>query len=525
MEESIERLGRKSDAANRRHTRGLRGVNRVVRELIGGFTRLGIGISGAAVATMTLRKEYDRYLQLQEQAAQTTLDVAAAERKAATVLPAGVGVENLRQQFIEAGVAGVQGGIAGLLLATEAAISAAGKDLPAETAIQAVIEAAKVAPLRTTEERRELVSGALELIKGFPQLRGPGGAEAAVASVFNIFAAARTEELGAVSKNIAVGTAQLAGLGEGRDQFQDLAGMLSAVSQLAGDPTGRRTRTNVLNFMNQIMPLAKEQGVVPLEAGVMETLRTVQGGRTEGAARLRRGLLGVFDPSFRGQEYAEISGRLKLEEEFKETMRTEAQTRTAFIAMLQGSKVWTEQFEAAKNAIAPLETAAAELAERFKELEGLATQITARAQMALRGATEEARLVDEGGALRAATREGLREILQRAGYSATAADLDVFMGNIESAGRTPREQLESVRDVLLRRAQRGTRPQYFPTFGGTAIGVPELSSEETQLLLRAIQHLNHLLEQMEQRDRQPQRIIVEGPDGIKKPARAEVGAL
>lgn len=434
---SARRAGKDGKRAGSETTQGMSSVAREAGRAA--TTLLGVGTAVGALITFTqvLRNEIDQILRRQNLSGTSQVRFGDAFRRAVFALgndphysPAQLRADLLADR------SGVDPAL--LALESEAALSARGQLRP-ERAQQTVAVAARLRPDLDTESRRSLVSGALALQKGFNV-----SPNEAVAGVIQSLSAARTEQLDVFSKNMISAIAQSTAFGGDQDSFRELASLFIGVGQRSEDPTGRRTATNTIKFIEQIVSLSKQRGIVGPDANVTNTLRTLLSGAPGSEAeKLRQELVGVFD-----KQLGEIPR--EFEELKKAILLGEARQRPALLEILdksQTSKTWRE-IKTAQDKIVGLNQEAVRVVNgQLETLRRMPDQQAADNQRIFTAALEKQRIEAQSG-VTGISAEQLRETLARSGQFSAEASARVWLSQLAAERRTPEEQIAAQQRLL-----------------------------------------------------------------------------
>lgn len=460
------RAGRSGKRAGKEAESGMAGVVRTTGRAAAAFIGVGSAVGALITFTQILRREIDEIRRRQSTAgsAQVSFGNAFVRARAALGQGGDLTPAELRRGLLSdtSGVGPTQ-----LAIESETALSAGGAGFSKKRAFETVKVAARLRPDLDPDSRRSLVGGAIALQKGFGATP-----EEAIAGVLQALASARTEELGTFAKNLAGAIASSTAFGNDKDSFKGLASIFIGIGQRSEDPTGRRTATNTIIFMKQLMELMIQRGVVPAGSGFRESLDVLLSGK-EGseAEKLRQELVGVFDKQINElpREFEQIG---------KAILLGEARQKPALFEILdrsKTSKTWI-QILAAEESIVGLNQESVEIErEKVRILRSMPDQQAADNERIWNAALEKLR-IQSGTGITGVSSDAMFEVLTRTGQFASEAAAKQFFNRMAAEGRTPSEQVGSQigfvsgRIKELRREGSGLDPQDFIPLIGALTG-------------------------------------------------------
>lgn len=456
LAKEFDSLNQKSQKSGKAAQGQLAGITRQANSAAAAFFGVGGAIASLGTLAATLRSELEMIRQLQRGSGESQLSIANAQRRAAFALGTKGVDSDMSIQEVTDILRGSKSGvpIEQLLLEFEKASSSRGS-LSARAAAETVAMAARMRPDLDTESRGSMVTAALALQKAY----GASPAET-LAGVQQSLLAARTEDIGAFSRNLIPNISQARSFGGDKDSYEFLASLFLGVGQRSEDPSGRRTATNTLKFIEQIMTLAKTKGIVGQDATVEETLKTLTSGEAgSDAEKLRQELVGVFNKNLDEipAEFAELK---------QAELNSEAKTRVALLEVLdrsRTSKTWDE-INAAQQKVAGLNDTAVKLMnDQLEVLKRLPEQQAAESSRALEQSLQRLRMGDPAG-VTGLSNEQVTELLRRSGQSVVTSTIGEWGRSIGAASGASQEaqirrqisqlegQLESLEGTSIDRA-------------------------------------------------------------------------
>lgn len=436
LADEFSKLGNKSQKSGKQAQSSLAGVTMEAIKAAAGFAGVGSVISGLTTLASVLRNELAEIERLQVSSGRAQLSVGNAQRRAMFALgvqgvDTDLSIEDVTEQ-LKNSRSGVP--LETLLDVFTAASSSKGS-LSAQQALDTVLATAKLRPDLPVDDLKTLATAAVALQKAY---QGTTPQET-VAGVQQSLLAARTEEIGALARNMIPAIAQSRSYGGDKDRFEYLASLFIGVGQRSEDPTGRRTATNTLKFLEQIQTLAISRGIVAQDSTVENTLKVLRTGEAgSDAERLRQELVGVFNKNLE-----EIP--TELQEFGKGALLSEAKTRVALLEILDrnSDNVTWREIRSAQDKIAGLNERAVQLMEKqLSVLQTLPEQMAAENSRAIEQALQRIRAEDPTG-ITGLTNEQMKEVMQRTGSSAIRANIDSWLRTASAPGKTQSQQIDS----------------------------------------------------------------------------------
>lgn len=516
----LQQAGTQAGAKTQAAFQGLGGT---VTNVAGGLKGITGTLFGITTAVQLFKREIDGIKMRNENALESQLNVAAAQRSALSALGTGANISQKdlirrieSQSFVLPATA---------YSVAESAISGSG-NLGARRAIDTTIAAGEFAPHLDVGSLRSIASGALELQKSYPEYN----ARQAVAQVFQAMAIDRSEDPGQFAKNVIPGIANARAFGGGKDSFGFMASFFSAIGQRAGDPYGAVTRTAGINFMEQILTEGVASGLFKKGTSVEGQLQAVRGSDPRAVA-IRNKLLGALSDDRTAAEAA------SKKDPSDGQLHTRAATMIAMSEMLQpGSQT-------------------AKMVEEFKRRSaGSPSQVLARQEEFMRGVNTlpgqqsfaAQRAVDVGIAgLRTDPNRGLRGVraelvkglYEAGGRFKVYSDAERFFDSVESEVedlapsqqfrsmaakiRGTREYLEGPKTVI---ESSGTPDLYGYGVSQAATTRPPTASEVESA--KSLARMEKMMErQAELLERQIQIMEADGPRSAPSPRSSPAGRL
>ncbi len=268
-------------------------VDGMFGNIMGGVDSLTGKLTGLLSAGALLSKiqqefvaNYERVIAMEKRSTDSQIEWATAERMIGRSLDPDEMKLSVASQRIRDFAAGHGGGAAGMGLAVVGALSGKG-DLSADTAISAVEYAKTVRPDMDSSGLNVMAQGILSIQKSIP-----GTSTKQAGAVFqNTFLAARAVNMEALAENIIPAIAQGRAVMGDTDKFEDIASLVLGTGQRADDPTGRKTGTNTIKFLEQLKIHAMGAGMSQ-DANFVDMKKFLSG--TDKGMAVVKDLLGPF---------------------------------------------------------------------------------------------------------------------------------------------------------------------------------------------------------------------------------------
>lgn len=357
-----------------------------------GITGIGSAVSGILTLAKLLRDEWDAMIAREKSAMDRQVDVGAAHKRAFAAARMG-GAEFTPDQMYERIVRGAHGrDPTGMFLTAESAFNVAG-DIAPEKVMETITAAAKMRPDLGEEEFKQTVLGSLQLQKEFGV-----SPEKAVAGALQSSTAAAPESMAEYAKYMLPGIVQMRAFGTGKESFEDLAAIAIGTGMRAGDTTGRRTMTNLINVLKQVREEALVEGLIDEETELPEMLE-----RVRGSEAIQSKLLGVFAKET-GKKPEELLEEMRMHQKgkggnFGGELVGEARMFVPIMELLSpGENRTKKEIEAAKKKVTGLNEEAVKAVEQANQ-EFLGSKHGGAAQVArmARQAESELLLEDPAG--------------------------------------------------------------------------------------------------------------------------------
>ncbi len=378
---------------------------------IGQAGQLAIAMTGVGSAMQvmsnladTFRKEFDAFKARTEASKATQLSYADASRRMGLVLGGDMSQAEADKQIM--GFAG-RSGIKANQLAIAAEMAMAGKgDLTSQQGLNAVFAMGRMRP-DMDGTQLGLGANAIETIqKEFPNAT----AEQAAAGVGNMYRAARTSNLDALTANLLPGVIKAHALFGGRDSFEEIGGWVAGMGLRAEDREGSVTSTNSINLAAQLKLRVAEANPKMKDASFSEIKQFLRN-TPEGKA-IVVDMLGSLSGGSGGSEDAieEFGGKYKLKGRAAMML-----PNVEFMQSLQGKDTRTAQLiRNAQTDIGGLNDAGvAAMKTRTDAVNSTYIQGTANLERANTAETEAAQLADTFEARKLQVKNKITELTQR----------------------------------------------------------------------------------------------------------------
>ncbi len=344
--QELDKVGKKGAKAGKDIAASMQGV---VGDL-GQATLAMVGIGSAVQALGTfvelMRKEFENLKARQSEAAGFQVSRSVAIRKMTTALgPQESGglqpeeaVALIEKKAVQLGVSQIP-----LLRAAEAGFGAGGSLDPRQV-MEGIFATAKFFPELAADqsghEMRAGSEGVLEIMKRFGKT-----AEESAAAFAMVSRASRGVSAEYTARSTLPSLGEMYEMGGKKDSFNFLASLNAGVGQVAGDASGKKTRTGLTSF---IMQLRAETAMhVGKDSSVEEMYNFIRGD-SQDADKVRKKLTGVL--GLNPRELAEL--RKRGEASNDGDLKGEAQLKTAFLQILTpGENSTTKEIAAAKGKV------------------------------------------------------------------------------------------------------------------------------------------------------------------------------
>lgn len=441
----LQQAGTQAGAKTQAAFQGLGGT---VTNVLGSLKGVAGTLFGISTAVQLFKRELDGIKMRNENALESQLNIAGAQRRA--VLSLGHGANLSPQQLISM----VEGQRFVLpqtaYLAAESGISGAGP-LGARRGVETVLAAGEYAPHLDGQDLRHVVSGAMEIQKAFPEYNS----RQAVAQVFQSMAIDRSEDAGNFAKNVATGVAQLKPFGAGKDSYGFLSAYLSSITQRAGDSYGAVSRTAGINFAEQILTEGVGAGLFHKNTSLEQQL-SIMRGKDPRAAAIRNKLLGALSDDYtsstelirrNGDSDGQLHTRAQTMIALSELLKPTSQTARMLDEFRQRGGGTPSQVQARQDALNAMVT-------------GLPGQQAFHAERNIDVGMTELR-GDPARALKASRNKLIAQLYEAGGVFKTYSDVESFVdtGIAEVEDLTPAQQFRAMQSRLRSRRQYLEQPK------------------------------------------------------------------